>query len=156
MQLRKIDIAPDNELTHEIFCVQLPSANHLEALVMKFSGICGHGAEGNGDANYMEAVSKAAISFTDPDGLIFDFTELNYQWGDLMGRVLFCGEDRRANIDMPMAMAIVVSDRCEKAIRSLLKSEFMLEDLGLVHHSLDSAVSFIDEKNKPGASSSSG
>ena len=62
MKLQKITIAPDNDLTHEIFSVKLPSTDHLNALVMKFTGAYGYGSSGNGDAEYMTAVTRAAIS----------------------------------------------------------------------------------------------
>jgi hypothetical protein len=61
-----VTIAPDNDLAYEIFLVRLPSTDHLDALVMKFAGVYGHGASGNGDAEYMSAVTRAAISFTRP------------------------------------------------------------------------------------------
>jgi hypothetical protein len=144
MQLLKVTIAPDNELTHEVFRVKFPSADHLDALVMQFVGTYGHGSSGNGDAEYMTAVTHAAISFTSPFGIIFDFSRLSYEWGDMMCQVLASGVDRWTEDEIPMA--IVVSDLCEPAIRSLLSAELMLKDLSLVHHSLDSALAYLDER----------
>jgi hypothetical protein len=150
MELRKITIEPDNEITHEIFSVKLPSAGHLDALVMKFTGVYGYGSRGNGDAEYMTAVTRAAISFTDPFALIFDFSQLSYEWGDMMGKVLSSSYDRWENDEMPIA--IVVSDLCETAIKSLLTDDLLMEDLSLIHHSLESALAYVDEKNRLGKS----
>lgn len=146
MELQKITIAPDNELTHEIFSVKLPSADHLNALVMKFTGAYGYGSSGNGDAEYMTAVTRAAIYFTSPFGLIFDFSQLSYEWGDMMGQVLSSGKDQWVNDEMPIA--IVVSDLCETAIKSLLTDDLLMEDLSLVYHSLESALAYVDEKKR--------
>ncbi len=146
MQLKKIEIAPENDLKHEMFCVPLPSTPHSEVLIVKFSGVCGVGCQGNGDARYMTAMVKAAVSFTAPVGLIFDFSGLDYQWGDMMGEVLCAGDGRYANSEMPSA--VVVSASCEKAIRSLLTAELGVEDLSMVCHSIESALAHVDEKNK--------
>jgi hypothetical protein len=145
MDLRKLNIAPDNDLTHEAFVVRLPSSDHLDALVMKFNGVCGHGSGGNGDAAYMTAVTVAAISFAEPFALIFDFSELEYVWGDMMANVLSAGEDRWEDHEMPMA--IVVSDRCEPALRSLLLKEMGIKDLSLITNSLNEALTYVDNKN---------
>jgi hypothetical protein len=150
MELRKITIEPDNEITHEIFLVKLPSAGHQDALVMKFTGVYGYGSGGNGDAEYMTAVTRAAVSFTDPFALIFDFSQLSYEWGDMMGQVLFSRQDGWENDEMPIA--IVVSDLCEPAIESLLTDDLLIDDLSLVHHSLESALAYVDEKNRFGKS----
>ena len=112
---------------------------------MKFNGVCGHGSGGNGDATYMMAVTVAAIAFSEPFALIFDFSELEYVWGDMMTNVLSAGEDRGENHEMPMA--IVVSDRCEPALRSLLLKEMGLKDLSLIATSLSEALTYVDNKN---------
>jgi hypothetical protein len=147
MQLRKVEIAPEHDITHEIFCVKMPSVHHnLPVLIMKFSGVYGHGARGNIDAEYMKAMTRAAIEFTHPFGLIFDFRDLSYEWGDMMGAVLCAGEGRW--VKDPMPLAIVVSERCETAITSLLKQELQVKDYSkLMHRTLDSAVSYVDEEH---------
>jgi len=145
MYIRKLNIAPDSELTHEALVVRLPSSDYLDVLVMKFRGVYGHGSGGNGDAAYMAAVTAAAISFAEPSALIFDFSELEYVWGDMMTNVLSAGDDRWKNHEMPMA--IVVHDRCEPAIRSLLSDEMGMEDLSLMVNSLSEAVTYVDQKN---------
>jgi hypothetical protein len=148
MELRPVTIAPDSELVHEMFLVTLPSAAPLNALVMRFRGNYGHGSGGNGDAEYMTAVTRAAISFTNPFALIFDFAKLSYEWGDMMSQVLSLGDERWVNDAMPTA--IVVSTLCEPSIRSLLIEEMSVQDLTLLHHSIEDALAYVDEKNKFG------
>ena len=150
MKLTKIEIIPENKITLEVFCAAMPSVAYLKVLVMKFSGVYGDGSGGNGDANYMSSMTLAALSFTDPFGLIFDFTHLSYDLGDMMTNVIFVGENRWVNDKFPLA--IIVSDKCEVAITSLLRQEHSMEDLSLLHESLDSALSYIDSLNKFGLS----
>jgi hypothetical protein len=68
----------------------------------------------------------------------------------MMGQILSSGEGQWVNDEMPIA--IVVSDLCKPAIISLLKDDLLLEDLSLVHHSLESALAYIDEKKRSGKS----
>lgn len=146
MQLTKIELVPDHAISYEIFCTQMPSATHLDVLIMKFSGVYGIGSKGNGDAQFMTAMTKAAISYTAPFGLIFDFTDLSYQWGDRMSDVILAGEHHWADAEMPFA--IVVSDKCVEAMTSLLKVELDMDDLTLLHHTLTSALAYIDQAQK--------
>ncbi len=146
MTLTKVDIAPDNPITHEVFTAALPSRHYSNLLVMKFVGTYGVGSSGNGDARYMAAVTKAAIEFTEPWGIIYDFTQLSYVWGDMMDYVLSVGKGRWDEGDLPVA--IVVSEKCEPAIRSLLQMEMDIQDLTLLHHSVTSAVEYVDQQNQ--------
>jgi hypothetical protein len=142
MHLRELRIAPDNQIEHEMYLVDLPSLPVSEALVMKFIGTYGYGSSGNGDARYMIAVTKAAIEYSDPDALIFDFSQLRYAWGDMLGAVLTEGYRLWGDEDVPHA--IVVSDLCEPAIRSLLSDDLLLEASDFVLRDLHDAVNQVD------------
>lgn len=109
---------------------------------MKFIGTYGYGSGGNGDARYMTAMTRAAIEYCDPDALIFDFSELRYEWGDMLGAVLTEGYRLWGDEDAPHA--IVVSDLCEPAIRSLLSDDLLLEDSDFLLRDLHDAVSHVD------------
>jgi hypothetical protein len=142
MNLRELKIAPDNEIKHEMYLVDLPSLPGREALVMKFIGEYGYGSGGNGDALYMTAMTKAAIEYCDPDALIFDLSELGYEWGDMLEAVLSTGNQIWGEEDVPHA--VVVSDLCEPAIRSLLSDEMLLDELDFLQHGLGDAVNLVD------------
>ncbi len=92
-------------------------------LLVRFTGDYGHGASGNCDAAYMDAMYRAAFDVVAPDGLILDFSGLSYQWGDRLGQVLnppcIWGQ-----LSTP-PFAIVLGEACEDGLRSLLQ-----EDLG--------------------------
>lgn len=142
MRLHELRIAPDNEIAHEMYLVDLPSLPGSDALVMKFIGTYGYGSGGNGDARYMIAVTKAAIEYSDPDALIFDFSQLRYAWGDMLEAVLSAGYRLWGDEDVPHA--IVVSDLCEPAIRSLLSDDLLLEGSDFLLRDLHDAVRHVD------------
>lgn len=142
MNLRELKIAPDSEIAHEMYLVDLPSLPGSEALVMKFIGTYGYGSGGNGDARYMTAMTKAAIEYCGPNALIFDLSELGYEWGDMLEAVLSTGYQLWGDEDVPHA--IVVSGLCEPAIRSLLSDEMLLDELDFLQHGLKDAVNYVD------------
>lgn len=142
MHLRELRIAPDNEIACETYLVDLPSLPGSEALVMKFIGTYGYGSGGNGDARYMTAMTRAAIEFSAPNALIFDLSELGYEWGDMLEAVLT--ESYRLWGDEDAPHAIVVSDLCEPAIRSLLSDDLLQEESDFLLRDLHDAVSHVD------------
>jgi hypothetical protein len=143
VRLEKIDIAPDNEIRYTLFQTELPLSKR-DALIVKFSGQYGIGSAGNGDARYMTAMVIAALSFVSPFGLVFDFTELRYEWGDMMSEVLSAGNGHW--VDKDIEFSIVVSKLCKEAITSLLQMEMEIDDLSILHETLDGALADLDER----------
>ena len=116
---------------------------HYTILVVKYSGVFGWGSGGNGDATYMGSMAKAGIQAFRPQGVIHDFSELSYEWGDeLLGAMLIGTEIR------PKARAVVVSPKCEAAVRTLCfddpRSTEPLEKIGWVFRTLDAAREYVD------------
>lgn len=142
MNLRELRIAPENEIAFETYIVDLPSLPGGEALVMKFIGTYGYGAGGNGDARYMVAMTRAAIEFCEPDALIFDLSELRYEWGDMLEAVFSIGYELWGVEHVPHAA--VVSDLCEPSVRSLLSDGMLLEELDFLQHDLEGALNHVD------------
>lgn len=99
-------------------------------LLVRFTGDYGYGAGGNDDANYMDAMYRAAVEVISPAGLILDFSEFSYQWGDRLGQVLNV-PDAWGKVPRP-PFAIVLGEACEEGLRSLL-----IQDLGWSDNELD-------------------
>ncbi|RQP21436.1 hypothetical protein [Piscinibacter terrae] len=114
-------------------------------LRVRFAGDYGCGAGGNGDATYMDAMYRAAVEIIDPDGLILDFSDLNYKWGDLLGKVLNV-PDCLAQRGRP-PFAIVVAKGCEKAVLSLLTEDlgWSENELAWVFRDLLSAQRYVEQ-----------
>lgn len=117
-----------------------------------FAGNYGYGSAGNGDAAYMDAMYRAAVEVIGPDGLILDFTDLNYEWGDLLGRVLN-PPDRWAQLESP-PFALVLGQGCEQGLRSLLLEDLGWSDseLGWVFHGVADAQRYVGEVMRKRAS----
>ncbi|MBW8847197.1 MAG: hypothetical protein JF607_19700 [Burkholderiales bacterium] len=109
------------EIRYEIALYQFE--HECKLLRVRFGGSYGYGSDGNGDAVYMDAMYRAAFEVLRPDGLILDFSELGYQWGDLLGRVLNA-PDQWSERERP-PFAVVLGAASEEGVRSLL-----LNDLG--------------------------
>ena len=88
----------------------------IDVLVMAVRGVWGHGSAGNPDARAMLARARAALVAWDPDALVFDFRELDYQWGDAMLALL----DVDTEVPLvPLATEVVAGPRSVAALTSL-------------------------------------
>jgi len=100
-------------------------------LVVAFEGDYRDGSQGAPDARLMRAVVAGALVATRPDAIVLDLRALGYRWGNNLLDVFIPvapGHYRS------LTYALVVSDRCEAALRSLLGGD------GLLFPTLDDAV----------------
>src|ERR1700747_1694426 len=97
-------------LQYRIFTFPLGGKHHAKALVLKFSGVYGIGSEGNGDADFMLAITRAATSVWHCHAVVFDLRELAYEWGDSFWRIFGRGIEPSGTEGMPCAL--VISDLC--------------------------------------------
>ncbi|MNI49415.1 hypothetical protein D3C73_1040250 [compost metagenome] len=113
-------------------------------LIIKCSGTYRIGSAGDGDALYMLAMGRAALAAWSPSGVILDWSELDYQWGDLLEMVLDVGVDQYLNAPFPRA--VIVGDKCEEAFKTLIlgfNGEDSIEKLGYVFRDIESGVNYI-------------
>jgi hypothetical protein len=125
------------------------------ALIIRFTGQYGVGCKGNGDAVYMRAVASAGLEPWHPNRSVFDFRELEYVWGDMLDSVLRTGQGRVSVMEllasgkisdsknmqaMDIPTAVVVSDKCRKAVTSLLVEEMLEELTKWLFDSLEAAL----------------
>jgi len=115
-------------------------------LTASYNGTYRIGCSGGPDARYMLAMTAAAVVATDPGGLIFDFTFLDYKWGDDLERVYRAAEDwpyRGANLPW----AVVLGPQCREAVISLecgLKQ--LQEPAEWMFGSFEDAMRYVDER----------
>ena len=114
-------------------------------LRVRFKGSYGYGSDGNGDAAYMDAMYRAAFEVLHPDGLILDFSELSYQWGDLLGQVLNT-PDQWPERERP-PFALVLGAMSEEGVRSLLLNDlgWHTDELTWVFNEPLAAQAFVEE-----------
>lgn len=158
-ELSKIDV--------RFFTGNSAQVEYCKILVIQFIGTYPIGSEGNDDAQFMCAMAKAGIEAFEADGVIYDLSQLHYEWGDRLEMLFAIGPPEPAGgIEsifgkMPRAQqaALVVGPSCEEAVRTLLlgeNSDDPIEKIGWVFRDQDSAWLFIENqlaKTKPNAKS---
>jgi hypothetical protein len=124
-------------LQYRIFSYDLGGKHRPTALVLRFAGVYGVGSAGNGDAEFMRVITRAALEAWHCHAVVFDLRELAYDWGDAIWRVFGRGIRSSGVEDLPCAL--VVSDLCRggfSTCRGLVPP--MFDDL-------ESALAFVAE-----------
>ena len=124
------------------------SQSYHKILVVKYTGDYPYGSAGNRDAKYMLAMGEAGLLVWEPSGVIVDFSNLNYQWGDALEMVFNIGAHSHYE-DVPLPMALVVGKECEEALRSLivgLNRVAALDTVEWVFWTLKDAWLYVEEK----------
>ncbi len=138
-----------SEIKYEVHIGKSSEVNYLEIMVLKFMGVYGFGSTGNSDAIFMRAIGEAVLEAWEPGGLIIDLSELSYEWGDQLEYVFGMGSYKYR--DMPFPIALIVGDKSEEAIRTLLvgiKSTKGLNEIGWVFKEISDAWNYIETKLK--------
>ncbi|MCG8577187.1 MAG: hypothetical protein MI810_20055 [Flavobacteriales bacterium] len=119
--------------------------DYFDIMVVKYTGKYGIGSAGNGDAHYMYGRGEYGLSVYDPMGVILDFTDLDYQWGDKMDMVFDVGT-RQFNKEFPRAL--VVGDACKEAIGTLIlgTSDLPASSEEWIFESLEEAWTYVETK----------
>jgi len=126
-----------SRLQYRVFTCDLGGKHNPTALVLRFSGVYGVGSAGNGDADFMRVVTRAATSAWRCHAAVFDLRELAYEWGNSIWGVFGRGFEPSGVEGLPCAL--VVSDLCRGGFSTCQ---------GLVppmFNDLDSAVAFVGE-----------
>jgi hypothetical protein len=122
VRLRPVSYSELSSLQHEVAVADAPPHQAPEFLVIRYFGSYRDGGEGEPDARYILAAAAAAREAWWSYSTILDFRELEYRWGDNMSWVLRIAWDPGIRLHWPLA--IVVSDKCRDALRSLLREEY--------------------------------
>ena len=135
---------------------------YREILVCKFSGIYKSGCEGYEDAQFIGSMINAGLAaWEDTIGLIVDFSDLDYIWGDnlvfgynhvyrtyLENKNLSL-EERGCNFRYAIQSALIVGPKCQEAIRTLIlgeNSEEPIDTIPWIFHDIESAFKFIEKQ----------
>ena len=103
-----------NEL--KIYSIKLSKKNFV-ALVIEFTGEYGIGSRGNEDSCFMIDVIKLAVNSWITSGLILDFTNFIYRWGNNIEDVFWAAKLER-EVDFP---TIVVTSELSRDYLNKLK-----------------------------------
>lgn len=110
------EINPD--LLSDIKVQYYESDDYTDILIIKYVGKYKYGSAGNNDARYMYAKGKLGFNLFEPEGIILDFQELEYQWGDMIELVFDIGVNEYEDEQLPIAL--VIGNGCEEGIGTLI------------------------------------
>ena len=114
-------------------------------LHVQFAGHYHSGSGGTTDALFMYAMARAAVTAWEPDGLILDYSQLEYHWGDEMEWLL--PDDDGPFEDMPVV--VVVGPPSKEGVRMLIfgvGSTKTFVDAAGIYEDLMVAVDALDQQ----------
>jgi len=142
MKLANVTLEDLSLLTHEVKLPETAKFGVPAFKVISYHGEYRHGSAGEPDACYIVATATAAHKAWYTDGIVIDFSDLAYEWGDNMEWVLGIGQGAPAKCAFPLV--IIVGDRCREALGSLIAGEYA----EFCVDSLDQAVRLLEAKRR--------
>lgn len=142
MYFTEVTTANLSNITHKVLLSEHPRFGVPEFKIIKFIGSYRHGSAGADDELYIRAACEAAHAAWYSEANIIDFTDLEYHWGDEIERIFSFGYEGANQCQHPLA--VVVSEKCRKALQSLLTEEY--EDY--CRDTLDKAIGLAQEKKE--------
>ena len=140
MNLSTVTLQELSSLTHE---VKLPETERFQTPLLKvisYHGEYRYGAGGKSDALYICATATAAHKAWYTEGIIIDFSDLKYEWGDEMEWVFGIAQGGPTKCAFPLV--VLVGSSCKQAIQSLIPQEYT----EFCAESLSDAVLLIERK----------
>ncbi|WP_284620756.1 hypothetical protein [Aquabacterium humicola] len=141
MKLSTITLEQLSSLTHE---VKLPEERSRSPFfkVISYHGEYRYGSGGNADARYIVATATAAHEAWFTEGIVIDFSDLKYEWGDEMEWVLGIAQGGPTGCSFPLV--IIVGAKCKPAIQTLIPDEYA----DFCVESLDDALLLLEQKRR--------
>lgn len=115
MDFHDFDLSTLSSLSYRIRTCGFGGKWNPTALLLIFSGTYGWGSQGNSDADFIAAIKAAALEVLHVHAVVFDFREMQYEWGNRIWNVLPC---RQPDGGDSLPVAIVISDQCRKGFSS--------------------------------------
>ncbi len=140
MKLSTVSLEELSSLTHE---VKLPETEKFQTpafKVISYHGEYRYGAGGKSDALYICATATAAHKAWYTEGIIIDFSDLKYEWGDEMEWVFGIAQGGRTKCIFPLV--VLVGSKSKQAIQTLIPDEYA----ELCSETFADAVALIERK----------
>ncbi|MBI3929148.1 MAG: hypothetical protein HY319_26625 [Armatimonadetes bacterium] len=119
MEWTPLQLFPPSDLRYQLFESSFEESGCYCILLMaRWSGLCRDGSAGADDAAFMSAVTAAALNRVPADVVVFDFTDLEYRWGNSLLSVFETVGD--ADLELPIAVSVAAGPGCLPALSSLV------------------------------------
>ena len=152
MNLQEVHISLEGDVDFKVLKAyrQVAPQVYHALLITRFIGQAGEGSGGNANSSFLKTVTAASVGLNLYDAVLFDLTALDYTFGDSFAAVLEVPHSVKGT-ELPVG--IVVSDKCEKGIRSLL-TYIQKQQLYRIYDSFEQGVEklldYVSEKNARG------
>ncbi|MEP1027871.1 MAG: hypothetical protein ABJG68_16780 [Crocinitomicaceae bacterium] len=136
-----------SEIKVQYFIGNSRITDYYRILTIKYSGKYGFGSAGNGDAQYMYAKGEFGLNCYEPSAVILDFSQIEYEWGDLIEMVFSIGSNQYIDAEFPIAL--VIGKECSEAIGTLVHGIDSMESATTeewIFDNFDLAWSFVEGK----------
>ncbi len=143
---REVKLSDLSDIQVDYFIGPSKTVPYQDIMILKYSGEYGFGSAGNSDAVYMKAMGQAALEAWGPDAFILDWSDLKYEWGDMLEMAL---DIDTGSCEPALPMAVIVGPPCEEAVRTLLlgiDSEEGLETIEWIFRKKDEAIDYIENQ----------
>ena len=140
MKFEQIQIHRGSVITFDARFSSRDSVPHISFLHLAFSGRYRPGGEGAPDAHFIMGILKIAEGSWFPSATILDLSNLDYEWGNEMARILGTEQTQR--------FAIVVGEKCRRALSTLKYGKDTANDItdeSNVFDSIDTALRYLAE-----------
>lgn len=140
-----IELFPENlsSINVKYFLDQSSIESYKKILVIKYIGKYRDGSQGNDDAKYMFAKGELGCKLYDPFGIILDFSQLEYNWGDLIEKVFNIG------VESDIHNVVIIGDNCSNSIGTLLNgmnSKLKATDTEWIFDNYSEAKDYLEKK----------
>ena len=116
--MKEIKLSDISKLKYKIYRIEASKPKDPDIFIIKFIGNYGMGSKGNSDASFMDAIINL-IKHNFYSRTILDLSQLHYEWGDEISRILdgFVLEENTGD-------ALVLGENGRKGISSLYQMDY--------------------------------
>lgn len=124
----------------------------IDVLIVSFSGNYPNGSLGKNHAKFIATKTITGLINFDPDAVILDFRELEYNWGnnilDVFEHISFLKDSENSENEPNFPVLVLVSEKSKNGILSLLKLTDTKELPNWISEDLNFAIENAIKKGK--------
>lgn len=120
----KIEAESPGNFEVNVFKEEIP--NDQVILIVKAIGVHRYGSQGSPEANYLKNRAGQGAMLIDPDAVIFDYSELEYEWGNGLDYPIQVIRRIIQDDDRSLPIVLVAGDKSKEGIISYYKNRYTI------------------------------
>lgn len=114
-ELQPLDLGQVSDIRADYAGLRLHADGECDVLVVRYRGTYRDGRAGRADSRIVVALGQSAVIAFAPEGIVLDFTDLEYHTGEDLRDIFDIGRGGLGTESLPMAL--VVGPMCEAGAR---------------------------------------